>query len=309
MQMTKYAFILLALAALLTSCDKDEAIAAETAQLNYLLELDEDALVDELTVAPETELAEMRASFGAGDPEHRFHGDCFTVVFPVDVDFPDGSTETANDRAGLKQLIRDYIAANPAPRRRGDRPRLAFPISIQLADGSLETLDSRRALVAQVRECRPDVERCYTLVFPVEVQVGERTASFEDAAALRDGIRAFRQANPGAERPQLIFPVTVESATGEEVAVESRQDFRRLRRACLAERRAACFTYVFPITIEHRAAGQRTVENAAQLRRAFSHANRRGRWSVVFPIEVTQDGETVAVDSRAELRALRRDCR
>lgn len=309
MQITKFALFLLALAALATSCDEEAVAAPEAPELTYLLELDDDALADELTVGPETELAEARATFAATDRAHRFSGDCFSLVFPVDVDFPDGSTETADDREALKALIRAYVEANPSPRRRGERPRLSFPITIQLADGSLETLDNRRALVAQVRECRPEVEPCYTLVFPVGVQLGDETATVEDAAALREAIRAYRQANAGAGRPGLVFPVTVASATGEEVAVESREAFRRLRRACRAERRADCFTFVFPVTIEHARAGQRSVENAAQLRRAMSHANRRGRWSVVFPVEVTQDGETVEVASRAALRALRRDCR
>ncbi len=311
MNLFKFAFLGLALTLGFASCDKEATADLDTQDLNYLLDLEADALVDELAIAAETEGEAARAVFATGEDAaegHVFSGDCFALVYPVGIDYPDGTSTTAADPDELKAQIRAYVSTNPRPRRRGTRPQLSFPLTIQLADGSLETLDNRRELFAQLRECRPEVDPCYTLVFPVSVTLGDRTLSADDAEALRLAIRTSRQANPDAGAPRLVFPVEVESATGEVIEVASREEFYRLRRTCRTERRE-CFTFVYPVTIQHRSAGQKIVEDAAQLRRAFSHANGRGRWMIVYPVSVTIDGNTVAVESAEGLRRVRQRCR
>lgn len=297
---------------LATACDKDEVLSpADDAEVTAFLNLDADATIDAIAAPELSELDEARATFAAsGEAEHRFHGDCFTVVFPVGVVFPDGSTVSVDSKEALKDSIRAYYAVND--RVRGERPQFAYPIQVQLADGSVETVESRRGLFELLRECRPDAVPCYSLVYPIELVLGDSLVSVADAQELRTAIGRYLRANPQGPRPQMVFPVQAEGPDGNLLELTSIDQLRRLRRACRQDRRDRirdCFAFDFPITVEHRSGQTRTVETAAQLRRALSHANDRGRWRIVYPFTVTMaDGSTVTIESAQAFRRLRASC-
>lgn len=98
--------------------------------------------------------AECAGTFGNHGPQgHGQHGlSCFEVVFPVTVEFPDGTTAEAADPQAIHQLMRTWRQANPSV---PGRPKLAFPITVKMAaDGNLVTLDSPEALRSLKADCR-----------------------------------------------------------------------------------------------------------------------------------------------------------
>ncbi|MEL6123999.1 MAG: hypothetical protein AAFR14_09770 [Bacteroidota bacterium] len=72
---------------------------------------------------------------------------CFTLVYPVSVQFADGSTLDAESRRALQLGIRAWRANNPD----SDRPMLIYPVTVELEDGSTVELESRTAF-SELRE-------------------------------------------------------------------------------------------------------------------------------------------------------------
>lgn len=105
---------------------------------------------DIITLNSESELRTLRAAcrdrFGHHDPHGHSHRrlTCFEIVFPVTIEFPDGSTAQADDRQELHQLIRTWRHDNPSST---ERPHLAFPLTVKMTeDGTLVTVNSRDEL-------------------------------------------------------------------------------------------------------------------------------------------------------------------
>lgn len=111
-----------------------------------------------ITVDSETGLQRLRAectraTFGNHNP--RGHGDrrlsCFDIVFPMTIQFPDGTTTEAADRQALHQLIRVWRQNNPDAT---ERPHLVFPITVKMTDdGTIVTVNSREELRALKAGC------------------------------------------------------------------------------------------------------------------------------------------------------------
>lgn len=90
---------------------------------------------------------------GHGDgPGNYFGGPCFHIVFPVTIEFPDGTTAEAADRAELHQLIREWRAENEGAE---GRPTIAFPHDVELEDGTIVTVNSPEEVRALLEECHP----------------------------------------------------------------------------------------------------------------------------------------------------------
>ena len=83
------------------------------------------------------------------------HG-CFELVFPLSIEFPDGTTAEVNDREELKQAVRTWKEANPGV---DGRPVLTFPITVEFEDGTtqtIETIEDLRTLKETCQETSDD---------------------------------------------------------------------------------------------------------------------------------------------------------
>ncbi|MBL7827886.1 MAG: hypothetical protein JNJ57_14750 [Saprospiraceae bacterium] len=110
-----------------------------------------------ISVANQDELLELRracaGTFGNHGPGgHGNHGlSCFEIVFPITIEFPDGTTAEATDRQSLHQLIREWRQNNPGVQ---GRPKMVFPITVKMTDdGSLVTVNSREELRELKENC------------------------------------------------------------------------------------------------------------------------------------------------------------
>ncbi len=170
-------------------------------------------------------------------------GGCFEFVFPITIEFVDGSTAEVEDYEGLRSTIRDWKEANPDAE---ERPNLAFPLEILSEDGEILTIDSRAELLRARIQCRRNfgsrphhgrAERCFRLVYPVTLTYPDATTEeVADRRALKLAVRAWRQANPGVEdRPTLTYPLQVEMTDGTVVDVDSKEDLQALKDSCSEE--------------------------------------------------------------------------
>lgn len=103
-----------------------------------------------ISVEDETALRELGAACGRryfGGRGHRGHGgrcgSCFDLVFPITLQFPDGTTATAADRSEMKDLARSWREDNPDVE---GRPELVFPIEVEMEDGTLVTVNNAEEL-------------------------------------------------------------------------------------------------------------------------------------------------------------------
>ena len=90
--------------------------------------------------------ADCRGRFGDQGPQghSRRWLSCFEIVFPITIEFPDGTIAQADDRQELHQLIRTWRHDNPGV---PGRPKMVFPITVKMTeDGTLVTVDNRQEL-------------------------------------------------------------------------------------------------------------------------------------------------------------------
>ena len=112
------------------------------------------------SVASSEELRELRRECGRGfrgKGRFGFKGrnftPCFSIVYPVTVAFPDGTTEAFVDRESLKSGVRAWKESNPGSET---RPEVVFPLTVEYEDGSTATADSREALRALKETCQEE---------------------------------------------------------------------------------------------------------------------------------------------------------
>ena len=108
-------------------------------------------------------------------------------------------------------------------------PTFAFPLEVISEDGEVITINNREELHELRRECRRDFRRnlrrhhrnhhrghCFKLVFPVSIALPDGNELAADSPQeLKEAIREWKRNNPDAdERPELVFPVTIEYEDG-----------------------------------------------------------------------------------------------
>ncbi len=262
---------------------------------------------------------------------HRRHYvDCYDVLFPVTIGFPDGTTEVVDSSSALRQILADWTESNPDATQ---RPALVFPFDVMLEDGSVITITSEEERRRLRLECHRRNRRmphrgegditdnnCYTLVYPVVINFpDESTAEYGDRESLMAGIIEWRDGNPDSEdHPQLALPYSVELMDGTIVSIEDRADINRLRSHCRGSRRNVgnrCFRVVFPLTVELPDQSMAEVNSKRELYELYrewmmNNPDAEGRPSIAFPysIEFT-DGTVVVVESRRDLLEAAWSCR
>lgn len=166
------------------------------------------------------------------------HG-CFEFVWPISIEFADGTVSEFADQEALKEGITAWKEANPDNET---RPALVFPLDIVDEEGTLFTIASQEELREVVRSCRDSFGRrgharqsCVTINYPISIVYPDNsTESFDDRRAMKTALRAWKEANPDAEiRPTLAFPIEVTVKDTEEVVtVNSKEELQALKEAC-----------------------------------------------------------------------------
>ena len=166
------------------------------------------------------------------------HG-CFEFVWPISLEFADGSVSEFADQEALRAGITVWKEANPEATT---RPQLVFPLDILDEEGTLFTIGSKEELREVVSACKDSFGRrghsrksCIEINYPISITYpDETTDSFEDRMALKTALKEWKAANPDAEvRPTLLFPINVTDKNTEEVVtVNSKEELQALKEAC-----------------------------------------------------------------------------
>jgi hypothetical protein len=95
---------------------------------------------------------------GPGGPGHGGPGHgggpcdpCFTLVFPITIQFPDSTQISVASVQELNQALHGWKENNPG---NNGRPELVFPITVTLRDGTQVVVNSREELKAIKDDCR-----------------------------------------------------------------------------------------------------------------------------------------------------------
>ncbi len=178
---------------------------------------------------------------------------------------------------------------------------------------------------------------CYELVFPVEFTLPDNSVvtanSYDDIKA---ALKTYFQANGGPghgnhlgffKKFAFTYPISVIDEDGAVITVNSELELAALRAACgggsfgnhghqgHGQHGLSCFTFNFPITISFPDGTTQAVANRLELKtaiRSWQAANPATNVhpEIVFPITVTMtaDNTVVTVNSKDELRQLKKDC-
>lgn len=93
-----------------------------------------------------------RRSFGPHRPGHGGRH-CFRLSFPIDIAFPDGTTDTADRPRELQYLLREWRRDNPDAET---RPELVFPLTVKTQDGEEVTVQSKEELQELKASCNEE---------------------------------------------------------------------------------------------------------------------------------------------------------
>lgn len=170
---------------------------------------------------------------------------CLEFIFPVTIQFTDESTAEITDYDNLHETIVNWFTENEVEKNRENKPQLIFPIQVLNQEGEIIDVASKEALRALKSECPKRGKckgkkgkgfKCFSLVFPVTVTIDGTDTTFDDRASLKEAVKAYKEeAGDEAERPTLVFPVTVEYDDETQVEVASQEELQALKDDCKEE--------------------------------------------------------------------------
>lgn len=185
---------------------------------------------------------------------------CLEYVFPITIEFTDGTSATVGDQDELKAAVQTWKDNNLTTddtvdgergRNRGYRPDVVFPIQVTNEDGEVIDIASEEELRTARAECsgsgkgqkgnrnnRGDrANSCFSLVYPITVEFPDGSSqTFDDEDTKKEALKAYREANGrDAERPSTAYPVTVEYEDGTQASADSKEALEALKEACTEE--------------------------------------------------------------------------
>ena len=203
------------------SCEKDELVTDNI-----------ENQTDNFTF--DTESGELEAHKGP-----RRH--CFNPVFPVTLEYADGTSEEVADKDAMIAALKAYKEANPGSH---ERPEIQMPFDIELKNGDIVTIESKEDLKDVLKKCKKRKGGkkgkkehrgdCFSINFPVTLEYADGTTEeVADADAMKAAMKAWHEANPGSrDRPSFVFPIDVTLKNGDVVTVEDQAGMRELAKDC-----------------------------------------------------------------------------
>lgn len=170
---------------------------------------------------------------------------CLELIFPISITFTDETTATVADYEELYTTVAAWFEANEVENIKENKPELVFPIQVLTEDGEIVDVASSEELKELKSDCpksgkckgkRGKGFSCFELVFPITVSIGGEETLFEDKSTLKAAVRAYKEtAGDEAEKPSLVFPVTVLYEDGTEAVAASQEELQALKEACQDE--------------------------------------------------------------------------
>lgn len=218
-----------------SSCEKEDEFFEDDSYLDALL-VEIDALEADVYTA---DMVAIDYEEEWDVEMQRFKGKrpCFRIVFPVNILFPDETSQEVKNIRQMRKAIHTWIQEHPDF---DEKPSIEFPFDVKLKDGSTMTIFDEEALIALKKECfrkrplRPLFNLCFEPKFPLTLEYpDESTVSVVDKEALKNAIKAWKEENPdSAERPHIVFPIQV--IMGDElIDVADMDELKELLKDCI----------------------------------------------------------------------------
>ena len=202
-------------ALLMTSCEQSELISIESFTDNAIENM-------------------QAGAFGKGF--------CLELIFPLTIEFVDESTAEVTSYENLHETIVAFFEESGLDKNKENRPELVFPIQVLNEDAEVIDVETKDALKELRKECPRTGKckgrkgrgfQCFSLVFPVTLSIDGTDSTFDSKEELKEAIKAYKEeAGPDAERPTLVFPITVEYDDESQVTVSSQEELQELKEAC-----------------------------------------------------------------------------
>lgn len=239
---------------------------------------------------------------------------CFTMVYPITFNMPDGTSVEANSREEIGTIFKDWKVENPGSE---GRPTMQFPVEVTLKGGITKTISNKMEMKKIKEDCEKQKKPCFRLVYPVSFLMPDGTVvTGEDRKETGAAIKAWYTENPGnEERPAMQYPVEITFRDGNTKTLNSDEEMKAAKKDC-EPRKKRCFEWVYPITYDMPDGTSITIEskddkeNRMALRAWYKeNPDVQEKPALQFPVEVIfKDGSTATAASEAEMKAIREDC-
>lgn len=165
---------------------------------------------------------------------------CYELIYPVTVDFPDGSSQEVDSADEFKAAVKSWKESNLDI---NGRPHLQFPYDIITEDGTIITVETRVQRRQLMIACKVSMgngphddlgKPCFKIVYPISIVFPDETmVQVESRRELRFTLREWKKNNPDVEtRPIIDFPIEVLFEDGTTQTVNSKEELKQLKIDC-----------------------------------------------------------------------------
>lgn len=252
------------------------------------------------------------------DPGNTLGKPCFTIVFPVQVQLPDGTIKVINNEGELRDL-------NLKTRRSAHKLKsiinFVFPFEVILDDGTSSIITNKEELRLLLDSCNPadknhpDKTPCFEFVFPITLSFADGTTqSATSAENLATILREWHKLNPKAtQRPSFVFPLDILLDNGTTQTINNQEELNKIASRCKEKRgdrrhTAHCFELQFPYTVTLSDGSIRNINS--ELDQQELRANKiRFKLNFPFQVKLVDTGDLVTISSIEELKRLQKSCK
>ena len=264
---------------------------------------------------------------------------CFTLVFPISFELPDGSSVTVDvDDEESWAEIKSWYDANPDS---DQRPTMQFPVVIFFDEESM-TIDNQEEMRTAYQECyserkgewsRDDEsgEACFELVYPITFTMPDGSSmTVQDDEDGWSDLKNWYDENEGYEeiRPEMQYPVDItystEEGTSTTVTISNEEEMVTAKLDCRGEAEESdgddqereCFEYVLPVTFIMPDGSIITIEDEDgwySLRRWYEqNGESEEEPGIQYPVDIMQETEqgslTFTINSDQEMEEAYANC-
>ncbi len=192
-----------------------------------------------VTVNNEEELFELLDEWyieHGGDYEDDYEDDfedCFTLVYPIQIQFPGGEVISYANEEDLYTSIEAWYDANP---KSNDDPLPVYPFDVVLEDGTTQTVSNEMEEEALWEACYGDVDFdiCFEFNFPITlIYPDSSTVAVNSEEELFSTIEAFYEANEDSKEDiDVQYPFDITLSDGTVQAINNEEELEAALEAC-----------------------------------------------------------------------------
>lgn len=251
---------------------------------------------------------------------------CVDIVYPIDIQFPDGTTQAVNSDTELDSLIEAWYDNNPTS---NNDPTLVFPIQVIDEDSTVITANDEEEFCELFFGCYDDCDDdedcddwddeedlCFEIIYPVDLILPDGTTiTVNDDEELETAIENYYDANPNDTNfISFSYPITVTLFENDSIiTINDDDELEELFESCF-EDFDDCFDIVYPIDVMLPDSTIVTANDEDALEQIFddwfdNNPNSTDEPELVFPFDVIlDDGTTETINDWDEFEELLEDC-